>query len=123
LVSTLVFCSLKTTCSLIIDILMALTETEITKIARLARLHVSDDQMMRWRDDLNDVMRLIESLQSIDTKGVEPLAHPLCALLEVELRLREDAALPTNTPEERDHLMQNAPARQDGLFLVPRVIE
>ena len=95
----------------------------MARIARLARLHLENDQAERLEHELNQMMGLIEQLQSIDTEGVEPLAHPLSALQDVALRLREDHALPTSTAAERDHLMQNAPLRADGLFLVPRVIE
>jgi|UniRef100_UPI00404822EB aspartyl-tRNA(Asn)/glutamyl-tRNA(Gln) amidotransferase subunit C len=102
---------------------MALTETDIAFVAKLARLHVTPDQQPALKHELNQVMGLIEQLQSIDTKGIEPLAHPLSVLHDIELRLREDERLATNTIAQRDHLMQNAPATADGLFLVPRVIE
>lgn len=102
---------------------MTLKEDDIARIGRLARLHVTPDQIPTIQGELNEVMALIEQLQSIDTDGIEPLAHPLSALSDISLRLRDDTAAPTNDTQSRDHLMQNAPARQDGLFLVPRVIE
>jgi len=102
---------------------MPLTLTDVARIARLARLHLEHNQAASLETELNQMMGLIEQLQAVDTTGVEPLAHPLSALNEVELRLREDQALPLNAPAERDRLMQNAPMRADGLFLVPRVIE
>jgi len=102
---------------------MALTPTDVARIARLARLHLENDQAVRLEHELNQMMGLIETLQSIDTTGIEPLAHPLSALQDVSLRLREDQAVPTNETAERDRLMQNAPLRAEGLFLVPRVIE
>lgn len=102
---------------------MALTESDVTRIARLARLHLQEAELPTLKEELNEVMRLIEQLQSIDTTGVEPLAHPLSAIGEVGLRLREDQALPTHDAARRDYFMQNAPAREAGVFLVPRVIE
>jgi len=102
---------------------MALTESDVTRIARLARLHLTEGEANTLQTELNEVMHLIEQLQSINTEGVEPLAHPLSAIADVGLRLRDDEALPTNDEQRRDQLMQNAPARQDGVFLVPRVIE
>lgn len=102
---------------------MALTKTDVAFVAKLARLHLSPEQQPAIQEELNQVMTLIEQLQAIDTTGVEPLAHPLSVLHDIELRLREDASLPTNSIEQRNELMQNAPANADGLFLVPRVIE
>jgi aspartyl-tRNA(Asn)/glutamyl-tRNA(Gln) amidotransferase subunit C len=102
---------------------MALTDSDVIRIARLARLHLNPTEVPELQSELNQVMGLIEQLQSIDTAGVAALAHPLSAIADVGLRLREDQALPTHTEQQRDHLMQNAPARDGGLFLVPRVIE
>lgn len=102
---------------------MALSKTDVAFVAKLARLHLTPEQQPAIQEELNQVMTLIEQLQAIDTTGVEPLAHPLSVLHDIELRLREDASLPTNSTEQRNELMQNAPANADGLFLVPRVIE
>ena len=102
---------------------MALTESDVTRIARLARLHLREAEVPALQTELNEVMGLIEQLQSIDTTGVEPLAHPLSVIGEIGLRLREDVALPTHDEATRDRFMQNAPAREAGVFLVPRVIE
>lgn len=102
---------------------MALSKTDVAFVAKLARLHLTPEQQPAIQEELNQVMTLIEQLQAIDTTGVEPLAHPLSVLHNIELRLREDASLPTNSTEQRNELMQNAPANADGLFLVPRVIE
>lgn len=102
---------------------MALTESDVIRIARLARLHLKETEVSTLQAEMNQVMSLIEQLQSIDTKGIEPLAHPLSAIGEVGLRLRDDVALPANDEATRDHYMQNAPAREGGVFLVPRVIE
>ncbi|AWB35072.1 Asp-tRNA(Asn)/Glu-tRNA(Gln) amidotransferase subunit GatC [Orrella marina] len=102
---------------------MALTTEDVARIARLARLELSEEQSTLMQTELNQVLDLIETLQSVDTTGVEPLTHPLSALQDIELRLRTDEALPTNSTEARRQLMANAPAQEEGLFLVPRVIE
>ncbi len=102
---------------------MALTEQEVARIARLARLQLSPDQQAQAQIDLTKIFGLIQELQAVDTKGIEPLAHPLSVLAEVELRLREDVVTEVASTERRAALMSNAPGTHDGLFLVPTVIE
>ncbi len=102
---------------------MALTEQEIARIARLARLQLSPEQLNQAQTELNDILGLIQELQAVDTTGVEPLAHPLSAMTEVHLRLRDDVVTETTSLERRDALMANAPGKRDGLFLVPKVID
>jgi len=102
---------------------MALTDTDVTRIARLARLDMTPERQARARDDLNSILGLIERLQSVDTHGVEPLAHPLSAHEDVALRLRADTVTETGGEQAREALMTNAPATCSGLFLVPKVIE
>jgi len=102
---------------------MALTDTDVTRIARLARLDMTPDRLARARDELNGIMGLIERLQSVDTQGVEPLAHPLSAHENIALRLRPDVVTEEGGQAQRDALMVNAPAADAGLFLVPKVIE
>ena len=102
---------------------MALTTDDVARIARLARLELTEKQSLSMQSELNEVLNLIEELQSVDTSGIEPLTHPLSALEGIELRLREDVAQPAGNDTTRTHLMANAPAQQDGVFLVPRVIE
>jgi aspartyl-tRNA(Asn)/glutamyl-tRNA(Gln) amidotransferase subunit C len=65
---------------------------------------------------LNEIFRLIEQLQAVDTNGIDPMSHPLGG----SQRLREDVAAEHT---DRESVMRNAPASQDGLFLVPKVIE
>lgn len=102
---------------------MTLTDLDVARMARLARIAVADSHKADVLNDLNHIFSLIEKLQATDTAGVEPLAHPLSVIEEVELRLREDAVTETASEEARRSLMANAPAAQDGLFLVPKVIE
>jgi aspartyl-tRNA(Asn)/glutamyl-tRNA(Gln) amidotransferase subunit C len=102
---------------------MAITEQEVTRIARLARLTLSPEQNLQAQGDLNKIIGLIQELQAVDTTRVEPLAHPLSALRDVHLRLREDIVTEVSSPDRRETLMVNAPAKVEGLFLVPKVIE
>ena len=95
---------------------MALTLSDVKRIAHLARIEVTDAEAGQALGQLNDILKLIEQLQSVDTSGIEPMSHPLGGAQ----RLRED--LPS-APDNREANMSNAPAQQDGLFLVPKVIE
>ncbi|NYT22024.1 Asp-tRNA(Asn)/Glu-tRNA(Gln) amidotransferase subunit GatC [Alcaligenaceae bacterium] len=102
---------------------MAISEQDVTRIARLARIQLSPDETLQTQQELNDIFGLIARLQAVDTEGVEPMAHPLSAHQDIQLRLREDIAAPTSSEERRTALMSNAPAQDQGLFLVPTVIE
>ncbi|SHH51955.1 Asp-tRNA(Asn)/Glu-tRNA(Gln) amidotransferase subunit GatC [Pollutimonas bauzanensis] len=102
---------------------MAITQQDVARIARLARIELSPGETARAQHDLDGMLGLIEKLQAVDTAGVEPMAHPLSAHQEIRLRLRPDAAAPTSTLAQRQALMANSPAEDDGLFLVPTVIE
>ncbi|MBI1395723.1 MAG: Asp-tRNA(Asn)/Glu-tRNA(Gln) amidotransferase subunit GatC [Betaproteobacteria bacterium] len=95
---------------------MALTLEDVGRIAHLARLHISAEEADRTLVQLNDIFALIEQMQAVDTAGIEPMAHPLGGAQ----RLREDVV---TERIDREANMGNAPAREDGLFLVPRVIE
>lgn len=102
---------------------MTLTVQDVTRMERLARIAVAPEHQAEVLDDLNHIFGLIEQLQAVDTQGVEPLAHPLSAIEDVTLRLREDKVTEPATPTVRESLMANAPASEQGLFLVPKVIE
>lgn len=101
---------------------MAITDHDVARIANLARIALSAQDAERTQRELNGILDLIEQLQAVDTRGVEPLAHPLSAHEDIHLRLREDKAAP-GTEAQRASLMANAPATAEGLFLVPTVIE
>ncbi|NYT36214.1 Asp-tRNA(Asn)/Glu-tRNA(Gln) amidotransferase subunit GatC [Allopusillimonas soli] len=102
---------------------MAITEQDVARIARLASIELTSEQSAQAQAELNGILQLIQQLQAVDTQGIEPMAHPLAAHQDISLRLRPDAAAATHTAEQRDALMANAPARHEGLFLVPTVIE
>ncbi len=99
---------------------MALSTADIDRLAHLARLGLGADERTRLRTQLNDFFGIVEKMRAVDTSGVVPLAHPVEIIGDVALRLREDIA---SEPNQREANMCNAPARDDGLFLVPRVIE
>lgn len=95
---------------------MALDLAQVQRIALLARIDVTDDEARRTLSQLEDIFAMIARMQAIDTTGVEPMAHPLGG----QQRLRNDAVTES---DQRTALMAGAPAQQDGLFLVPRVVE
>jgi len=99
---------------------MALTLTDVKRIAHLARLELPDAEAELTLAQLNEFFGLVEQMQAVDTAGIAPLAHPIEQIEDVALRLREDAVTETVAREANQHC---APAVQDGLYLVPKVIE
>jgi aspartyl-tRNA(Asn)/glutamyl-tRNA(Gln) amidotransferase subunit C len=99
---------------------MALTSTDIARIASLARLQLAPDESERMLSQINGFFDLVERMRAVDTTGVEPLAHPVAAIEDITLRLREDIA---SEPDDRTANQKSAPAVEAGLFLVPKVIE
>ena len=95
---------------------MAFDKTEVEKIAQLARLHISDSEIDEVTGRITDILALIDQMQSVDTDTVVPLAHPL----DLTQRLRKDDVTEFN---RRDELQLLAPAVEQGLYLVPKVIE
>lgn len=99
---------------------MALTPEDVSRIADLARLQLSADEQTAMLGQLNGFFGIVEQMSAVDTGGVEPLFTPLSAVQAVALRLRDDAVTET---DQREANQQSAPAVEDGLFLVPKVIE
>lgn len=99
---------------------MSLTRQDIDRIAHLARLRLDDAKSERMLDKLNDFFAIVETMRAVDTTGVEPLAHPVAAIQDVSLRLRGDVV---SEHDERALNQRSAPAVEDGLYLVPKVIE
>lgn len=99
---------------------MSLTSSDIQRIAGLARLELAPAESERMLGQLNGFFDIVEQMRAVDTTGVEPLPHPVAAVQEVALRLREDAA---TEPDTREANQRSAPAVERGLFLVPKVIE
>lgn len=100
---------------------MSLDLSDVKRLAKLAQLDLNEDQAAKTLDKLNGIFALVEQLRAADTAGVEPLSHPIAAHQDsIALRLREDEV---SEPNRRDDYQQVAPATQDGLYLVPKVIE
>lgn len=95
---------------------MALTTQQVAHIAHLARLQLAQDEQTRVTDSLNNILGLIDQLQSADTREVSPMAHPV----DARQSLREDVVTESN---QREAYQRIAPAVQDGCYLVPRVVE
>ncbi len=95
---------------------MALTPEDVKQFAHLARLGIDQRELEPLAADLSKLLVLVEHLQAVDTTGVEPMAHPASA----SLQLRDDVVTET---DQRETLQAPAPHTQDGYFLVPRVIE
>lgn len=93
-----------------------LNEQDIRRLARLARLELPEHELRPVQDKLNVVIALIEKLQAVDTHSVLPMSHPN----DPVLRLRDDVL---SEEDQREALQAPAPQVQDGLYLVPRVIE
>lgn len=95
---------------------MALTLSDVEKIARLSRLSLTEAEKAQNLKELNDIFLLVEKMQTVDTDGIEPMAHPH----EVALRLREDQVTETDRAAEYQAV---APEVRNRLYIVPQVIE
>ena len=95
---------------------MLLDKSDIEKIAWLARLAIDANDIPNYTRDLSNILALVEEMNQIESKQIEPMAHPL----ELSARLREDAVTESN---QREHFQEIAPAVSNGHYLVPRVIE
>jgi len=99
---------------------MALTHQDVSRIAHLARLELQASEQAAMLQQLNGFFTIVERMSAVDTSGVEPLYTPLSAVQDVHLRLRDDVVTET---DDRELNQRSAPAVEDGLFLVPKVIE
>jgi aspartyl-tRNA(Asn)/glutamyl-tRNA(Gln) amidotransferase subunit C len=99
---------------------MSLSDDQVRRLARLARIAVASNETGAVQERLNRVLGLIDQMRAVDTAGIEPMAHPLDALIPSGQRLRPDEVTET---DRREACQSVAPATQDGLYLVPKVIE
>lgn len=95
---------------------MSISAEEVKKVAHLARMAVPEEQLEGYVRNLSNILDLVDQLSVVDTTGVEPMAHPL----DMTQRLREDVVTETN---HREKYQAVAPEVEDGLYLVPKVIE
>jgi aspartyl-tRNA(Asn)/glutamyl-tRNA(Gln) amidotransferase subunit C len=99
--------------------IMDLTPEQIRQVAHLARLELSPEQIEMYRRQLTRILAMVDQLSSVDTAAIEPMAHPL----EMAQRLRPDSISAPVGTAGREALQSVAPAVQDGVYLVPRVLE
>jgi len=95
---------------------MAIENADIEKIAVLARLQVDPNEINDYTNSISSILSLIDQMQQVDTNGIEPLSNPH----DAAQRLREDIVTCDN---QRDAFIAIAPATQDGLYLVPKVLD
>ena len=99
---------------------MSLSPEDIQRLALLARIEIAPAEAPHIQVQLNSIFKLVEKLQAVDTEGIEPLCHPIAAIEEMTLRLRPDVV---TEGDQREANMKNAPQQENGLFLVPKVLE
>lgn len=95
---------------------MALGRDQIINIAKLARLKIDEEKTEEYAQNLSNILNLVEQMNAADTDDIRPMAHPM----DATQRLRKDEVTET---DQREHFQENAPATEEGLFLVPKVIE
>lgn len=95
---------------------MSIEQNEIEKIAELARIRISSEEMTQVTERIAGILHMVDQLQAVDTRGVEPMASPL----DAAQYLRPDVVTQEN---RRDAFQAIAPAVENGLYLVPKVIE
>jgi aspartyl-tRNA(Asn)/glutamyl-tRNA(Gln) amidotransferase subunit C len=95
---------------------MSLNTSDVKRIAHLARIEINDAEAEATLQKLSGILGLIEQMQAVDTTDITPMSHSQ----DVTQRLREDVVTKTN---QRDEFQKNAPATENGLYLVPKVIE
>jgi aspartyl-tRNA(Asn)/glutamyl-tRNA(Gln) amidotransferase subunit C len=95
---------------------MAVDRSDIEKLAVLARIEMTDEAADKVASSISDVLTLVDQLQAADTDGIAPMAHPMDAVQ----RLRADTVSESN---QREKFQAIAPATENGLYLVPKVID
>ena len=95
---------------------MSLDKDQVQHIAVLSRLKISDQEFDQTVEKLSRIVDFVDQLSQADTENVVPMAHPL----NEAQRLREDVV---TEPNDRDHVQQNTESVEDGLYLVPKVLE
>ena len=95
---------------------MKVDETVVKSIAQLAQLELKEENVQENLKSMTNILNLVDQMHEVDTTGIEPMAHPLDAVQ----RLREDQV---SESDQRELFQSIAPATEDGLYLVPKVIE
>ncbi|CAG0911791.1 unnamed protein product [Cyprideis torosa] len=95
---------------------MSLDVDAVNRIAFLARLQITEEQVSGFASNLSNILEFVEQMDAVDTTGVEPMAHPQ----DMTQPLRVDQV---TEADQREMFQQQSPAVENGLFLVPKVIE
>ena len=95
---------------------MSLDKNDVEKIAHLARITLSDEDVPGYVESLSSILKLVEQMDAVNTENVVPMAHPHAAFQ----RLRADVVTEEN---QREHFQQITPNVEDGLYLVPKVLD
>jgi aspartyl-tRNA(Asn)/glutamyl-tRNA(Gln) amidotransferase subunit C len=95
---------------------MSITPEIVRKIARLARLKVTEDDVAYYGPQINGILKWVEQLQDVNTDNIEPLA----SVSQIDLHLREDVV---TDGDKTDDILRNAPEKMEGFFVVPKIVE
>lgn len=95
---------------------MTLDKSTVETIAGLARLNVDDTEIDKYQSELSNILDLVEQMDTVNTDGIEPMTHPF----DATLRLRDDAV---TEHDQREQYQAVAPSTENGLYLVPKVID
>lgn len=95
---------------------MSVDITDVKRVAKLARIAVSDEEATKLQGELSNIMGFVDQLKEVDVEGVAPMT----SVIEVEMRKRDDVV---NDGNKADDIVANAPASEDGFFMVPKVVE
>ena len=95
---------------------MSVDKHTVLRVAKLARIAVSDAEAETMKGELNEILDWVEQLQAVDVEGVEPMT----AVVETRIKMRTDVV---NDGEKAGDIVQNAPLQEDQLFMVPKVVE
>ena len=95
---------------------MSISKEQIEQVAHLARIQIGETEKSALESKLSSILGMVDELQGADTDGIPPMAHPL----DATQRLRPDKV---TEPNEREKFQKLAPAAENGLYLVPRVVE
>ena len=99
---------------------MSLSNDDVLRIARLARIALDAGEAPAVVERLNSVLAMVDEMRKVDTQGIEPMAHAVDLAVEAAQPMRQDEV---TAPDLREAYQAVAPAVEDGLYLVPRVIE
>jgi aspartyl-tRNA(Asn)/glutamyl-tRNA(Gln) amidotransferase subunit C len=95
---------------------MSVDQATVRRVAHLARIAVTEDEVAHLQGELNSILAFVEQLGELDTEGVEPMT----SVIPMQLPMREDVVNDGHYPER---VLANAPVAEDGFFAVPKVVE